>query len=100
MLFRPEYRRHLEHPLVHAHHGLLVELGGLGQIGLAAEVVQLEDVGASLRARVDDLGGVNLRKALSGQIIPEAPDDSLLNFEHAALAQVAQHHWAKREFRI
>ena len=63
VLLRPEHRAHLIHPLEHPHHGLLVELGGLGQEGLFAKVVQAENVGASLRPGVDDLGCVDLGEA-------------------------------------
>ena len=87
MLLRPEHGGHLKHPLEHPHHGLLIELGGLSQEGLASEIVQAEDVAAPLRPGVDDLGGVDLGKALAGEIFPEGPGQALLNFEHRPLLQ-------------
>lgn len=64
VLLRPEHRADLIHPLKHPHHGLLVELGGLGQHSFPAEIVQPELAGASLGPGLAQLGGVDLGKAL------------------------------------
>ena len=49
-----------------ADHDLFIELGALGQVGGAAEVVDGEDVGAALGGGGDELGGLDLGKALAG----------------------------------
>ena len=100
VLLRPEHRGYLKHPLKDAHHHLLVELGGLGQKRLLAEVFHAEDVAAALGPGMDDLGGVDLGATLCEHLVPEGPAHGLLNFEHRALAQVAQRHGAQRQFSI
>ena len=90
VLFRAEDRADLEHAVVDADHGLLVELRRLRQVRPAAEVVELEDVRAALGARADDLGRVDLGEALAVQEAAEAPDDPLLHLEERAAAQGAQ----------
>ena len=65
VMLRPEYGRYFEHPFVDGHKRLFVELGALGKIDLLAEVVELEYVGAALRARKIDFGRVNFGKALT-----------------------------------
>ena len=100
VLLRPEHGGHLEHPLEHPHHGLLIELGGLGQKRLAAEIVQAEDVAAPLRPGVDDFGGVDLGKALAGEILPEGPGQALLDFEHRPLFQGPQDHRAQAQLGV
>ena len=92
VLLRPKDGSHLKDPLEHPHHGLLVELGGLGQEGLAAEVVQAEDVAAALGPGVDNLGGVNFGEALSGEVLPEGPAQPRLDAEHRPLPLGPQHH--------
>ncbi len=54
-----------------ADHDLFVELGALGQVGRAAEVVDGEDVGAALGGGGDELGRLDLGKALAGEIAAE-----------------------------
>ena len=100
MLFRPEHRTHLEHPLIRPHHGLLVDLGGLGQTGFFAEVVQPEEVGASLRTGADDLRGVDFGEALPGQIVPEGLGQPLLELEHRPAAQVPEDHRTQGQLSI
>ena len=100
VLLRPEHRGHLVHPLEHPHHGLLVELGGLGQEGFSAKIVQAEDVGAPLRPGVDDLGGVDLGKALPVQVRPEGPADGGLDTKHRPLPGGAEHHRPQGQLRV
>ena len=88
VLFRPEHGADLKHPLKHPRHGLLVELGGLGQVRLFAEVVQPEDAGAALCPGTDDLGRVDLGEALPGEVVPEGPHQPLLDSEHRPLPPV------------
>ena len=90
VLFRPEYGTHLEDPLEYPNHGLLVELGGLGQVGFLAKVVQPEDVGAALRPGMDDLRGVDFSEALAGEVVPERPRQPLLELEHGPRLGMAQ----------
>ena len=100
VLLRPEHRGHLEHTLKNPHHGLLVELGGLGQKRLAAEVVQSKDVGAALRPGMNDLRGVDLGEALALEILPKCPAQALLDLKHAALPQVAEHHGPQAQLGV
>ena len=57
----------LEDAFEDADHDLLVELGALRQVGGAAEVVDGEDVGAALGGGGDELGRLDLGKALAGR---------------------------------
>ena len=100
VLLRPEHRGDLKHPLKHPHHGLLVELGGLGQKRLLAEVLHPEDVAAPLGPGVDDFGGMDLGEAPGHHLLSEGPAHGLLHFEHGALAQIAQHHRPQGELSI
>ena len=50
VLFRPENRPNLKHPFIYAHHHLLIKLRALGQVSLFPEIVQPENVSASLRS--------------------------------------------------
>ena len=90
MLFRPEHRSCLKHPVINAHHGLLIKLWALSQLCLFVEIVQLEHVGTAFCPPGHDLGRVYLRKALAEQVIPEPPYDSLLDFEFCPLPDIAQ----------
>ena len=92
VLLRPEHGGHLVHPLKDAHHGLLIELGGLSQEGLFAKVVQAKDVGPALGSGVDDFGGVDLGKPLALEVVPEGPADGGLDAEHRPLFGSSQHH--------
>ena len=92
VLLCPEDGSDLKDPLIDAYHHLLIKLGRLPQKGLAGKVLQTEDVAAALGAGVDDLGGVDLGKALPLQIFPEGPAQSGLNLEHRPLFQVPQDH--------
>ena len=100
VLLRPEHRADLIHPLKHPHHGLLVELGGLGQHSFPAEIVQPELAGASLGPGLAQLGGVDLGKALPLEKLPEGPADGRLDAEHRPGAGGAEGHWAEGELRV
>ena len=58
-----EHRPDLVDPLEDPDQHLLVELRALGEVRLAAEVVDLEDVGAALGRRLDQLGRGDLGEA-------------------------------------
>ena len=58
-------RPDLKDALEDADHDLLVELGALRQVGLAAEVVDGEDVGPALGGGGDQLGRLDLGEALA-----------------------------------
>ena len=100
VLLRPEHRADLIHPLKHPHHGLLVELGGLGQHSFPAEIVQPELAGASLGPGPAQLGGVDLGKALPLEKLPEGPADGRLDAEHRPGAGGAEGHRAEGELRV
>ena len=59
-----------------ADHDLLIELGALRQVGRAAEVVDGKDVGAAFGGGGDELGGLDLGKALAGEIAAEGAHDA------------------------
>ena len=59
-----EHRPDLVDALEDADQLLLVELRALGEVRRPAEVVDLEDVGAALGRRLDELGGVDLGEAV------------------------------------
>ena len=60
-----EDRADLVDPLEDADQLLLVELRALGEVRRPAEVVDLEDVGAALGRRLDELGRLDLGEALA-----------------------------------
>src|SRR6266542_6945237 len=88
VLLRPEDRPDLEHALVNADHELLVELRALREEGLLAEVLELEQVRASLGADGDDLGRPDLGEAVSAEEAAESRRERRLDAEDCALARV------------
>ena len=90
-LFGPEHRPHLKDALEAAGHGhLLVELGALGQVGVAVEVVHLEHFGAALAGGGDQLGGVDLDEVLVQQVLAHGVDQDGLGLEHQLVFVGAQ----------
>lgn len=67
----------------HAH--LLVELGRLGQTGLAVKVAELEDVAASLGTTSNELGSVDLDEVVVYAELPEELTDSRGKLEDGLL---------------
>ena len=66
----------LVHPLEDAHHHLLVELGRLGEVRRAAEVVDGEDLGAGLGGAGDELRRLDLGEAALVERPPERGETS------------------------
>lgn len=90
-LFRTEAGRALEDSLescCHCH--LLVELGRLCEIRIAVKVVELEDLGARLGSRADDLGEMELGELVLEQIIAHCGCDLALNVEDEGVALGAE----------
>jgi len=71
-LLRTEHRADFEDAVHVAHQRhLLVELRGLGKEGTAAEIVELEDVSATLRSSGNHLGSVDFGEAVLSQDLTE-----------------------------
>jgi DNA-binding SARP family transcriptional activator len=87
-----EHRSDLEDP-VHAGRDrhLLVELRGLRQVGAAAEVAELEHLGAGLRRGAHELGGVHLGAAAGVGVLAHGPLDGRLHGEHEPRRCAAAH---------
>ena len=79
---------------------LLIELGGLGQIGLLAEVVELKDVCTALGAGRDDLGRMDVGEALAEHILGKAVGNRALDAEDGLLARMAQGDRAQRQLGV
>ena len=90
----------LKHAAKCAREVLLVELRGLGEVSRVAEVVQLEQVGAALRARDYDFGRVDMGKALRLHILRKAVRDGALHAEHRLLDRVAQRNRTQRQVNV
>ncbi len=67
MRFGPEGGSRFKDAFQRPHHHLLVELRALGEVGGLPEVVQLEDIGAALRCRADDLRRGDFSEALGSE---------------------------------
>src|SRR5260221_7029186 len=67
MWFSAENRADLEDTLKDTDHDLLVELWALSQVCRSPKVVELEDVGAALGSRGDNLWRLYLGEATSGK---------------------------------
>lgn len=100
VVFRAEHGRDLEDSFVHRDERLFIELRRLREIHLLAEIIELENVGAPLRAREVDLRGMNFRKALRHEIFPETALDSFLKLENSALFGISERHGAIVEIGI
>ena len=93
-------RADLEHAAERARKVLLVELGRLRQVSGLAEVVQLEQVRAALCASDNDLGRVDVGKALRLHILGEAVRNRALYAEHGLLDRMAQGDRAQRQIDV
>ena len=93
-------RADLKHAAERAREVLLVELRGLRKVGRIAEVVQLEQVRAALCARDNDLGRVDVGKALRLHIFRKAVRNRALNAEYRLLARMAQGDRAQRQVDV
>ena len=86
-LFSSEARRTFEYSLESRRHShLLVELRRLREIGVAVKVVELEDLGARLGSRADDLGEMELGELILKEIVAESRGDLALNVEDEGIA--------------
>ena len=90
--FCPEHRPDLEDPLEDTYHDLFVELGTLRQVGGTAKVVDLEDVGATLGGRGDDLGRLDLGEATRVERGAEAGHHAGRQPEHGSPRRMAIRH--------
>ena len=86
-LFSAEARRTFEDSLeTRCHCHLLVELGRLRKIRITVKIVELEDLGARLGSRADDLGEMKLGKLVCKEIVAESRGDLALNVEDEGVA--------------
>ena len=100
VLLCPKHRAGLKHPIIHAHHHLLVELRALGQDGRTVKIIEAEEVGTTLCALGSDLGRVDLGKALTVKEFPKGPYNALLKLEPCPLTDVAQRDGAIVQLRF
>mmetsp|Transcript_33837 Transcript_33837/g.39195 ORF Transcript_33837/g.39195 Transcript_33837/m.39195 type:complete len:253 (+) Transcript_33837:856-1614(+) len=69
---------------------LFVKLGGHGQTGGFAEIIELEDIGPALGTAPDELGGVDLDEILGYQTLPEERPDHALHAEDRLVRRGAE----------
>ena len=100
VMLRTEHGPDLEHALVDGDEHLFIELRALRQKHLLAEIVELEDIRAALRALCADLGRADLGESLRKEIFAEPARYPLLHLEHGALLGVAQRHGAQVEVEV
>ena len=90
-LFSAEAGSALENSLEsRCHSHLLVELGRLRKICVAVKVVELEDLGARLGSRADDLGEMELGELILEKIIAHCSGNLALNVEDEGVALGAE----------
>ena len=65
-----------------------------------AEVIELEDVRSAFGTGRHDLGRMDFGEILTLQELAEAAHNALLQFEHGALAQVAQRQRAEVQIAL
>ena len=100
VLFCPEHRPRLKHPVKDAYHHLLVKLRALCQHCRMMKIVQPEKVRAAFRPFRSDLRRMNLRKSLTVKEIPEPSYDSFLDSEFCSLPDIAQRYGSHVQLRL
>ena len=83
-------RRDLKDALIDAYADLLVELRGLSQIDLFAEIIHLENVRTTFSSFGDDLRSEDLGKAVRRKELAESACDGRLNLQDRHIAGVTE----------
>ena len=83
-------RRYLIDPLQNSSHDLLVELRGLRQRGVLAEIIGLEDFRSAFGGAREQLGRMDLNEIEVLQVLADGLTDAGLDLENSPFAYVAQ----------